>query len=640
MLAKRWLFGLLGALLLMALPLLARTVYAHAVVVRSEPAANAKLSETPHEIRLWFTEPLEPRYSSIVLRDAMGTVINTPPSFVDPTDNYQLVLMTGELPEGLYTVVWRNVSSADGHSVTGSYPFIVGAAAAETATISAVSYGLESFNVLSRWVNFWGLALAVGSIAFVVFVWQPATRSFTQEVPRPFWVVVWVGWLAAGVGAVLLLLNQTAILLNQPVIEVLAWETLVGVVESTRFGTLWLWRMALWLLMGLLTLWAMRSSIGTWLATFCGLAMLVPISMHSHAAVNNDVYLSIFSDWVHLAMMALWLGGLVQFLVAIPVLRGMGEPVAERVGTVVVHFSNYARVAVVGLIVTGIYATWHQVNTFEAMTTTLYGQLLMLKLLLSVVLLGVAGVNLVWTQRRLLAGDAIWVGRLRALITFEIALLLTILLLVGGMTAINPARNEIAQREAAAAIPPEPQPQPIHMTADADDMQIHFTAMPGWVGNSVFTIQLVDEDGEPITDASLIRMRFEHQTQNLGESELQIRPEGEAADGIYSTEGANLSAVGDWRMRMTIQRPDEFDSVADLEFNVIAPPPPPAMPAMESNPVLPYRTPVLLLAGVIALLAGGYALIEERFRLRQGAAMLASLLMILGAAFLVTGFLL
>ena len=105
------------------------------------------------------------------------------------------------------------------------------------------------------------------------------------------------------------------------------------------------------------------------------------------------------------------------------------------------------------------------------------------------------------------------------------------------------------------------------MVADADEMQIHFTAMPGWVGNSTFTIQLVDEDGAPVTDASLIRMRFEHLTQNLGESELQIRSEGVAQDGIYSTEGANLSAAGDWRVRMTVQRPDEFDSVADLEFN-------------------------------------------------------------------------
>jgi hypothetical protein len=230
------------------------------------------------------------------------------------------------------------------------------------------------------------------------------------------------------------------------------------------------------------------------------------------------------------------------------------------------------------------------------------------------------------------------VGRLRRLVRLEVFLAFTILLAVGAMTAINPGRNEMAQRKAAAAIPPAPQPQPVHMSVEADDLVIHFTATPGWVGNTTFVMQIVDEEGTPITDAGLIRMRFQHQTENLGESELQIRPEKEAADGVYTIEGANLSAVGDWRLRMTIQRPDEYDSVADLEFNVIAPPPPPPMPAVDSNPVLPYRRFVLLVGGIFALLAGLFALVEQRFRLKHGPALLASLLVILGAAFLLTGF--
>jgi methionine-rich copper-binding protein CopC len=101
MLAKSWLKALVGALLLVALPTLARTTFAHAVIVRSEPAANARLSESPHEIRLWFTEPLEATYSTIELRDEAGTVISTLPSFVEPTDDHQIVLMVDGLGEGL-----------------------------------------------------------------------------------------------------------------------------------------------------------------------------------------------------------------------------------------------------------------------------------------------------------------------------------------------------------------------------------------------------------------------------------------------------------------------------------------------------------------------------------------------------------
>lgn len=659
--AKRRLYAPLTALLValiaaltgVMLPALARPTYAHAVIVRSEPAANARLDEPPHEIRLWFTEPLEASYSSIELRDASGNVISTPPSYIEPSDDHQMVLMTGELPEGLYTVVWRNVSSADGHRQTGSFPFVIGAASTDGVTASVEAVDLETFDLLARWVNFWGLALAAGTIAFIVFVWQPATRELGALMPRASWVpgsmwsMVWLGWIAAGVGAALLLVNQTAILLDQSPRDALVLNQLTDVITSTRFGTLWLWRLGLWLALAVLLVIARRSRVAAWLAAACALLMLLPMSMHSHAAVSSDIALSVFSDWVHLTMCALWVGGLVQFLVAIPALRRLlrnvtpaegGRSLAGNVGLLVAHFSNVARIAVVGLIITGVYATWLQVTTLEALTTTLYGQLLSFKLLLALPLLAVAGVNLLWTQSRLLAGRAIWVGRLRLLIGLEVALLFGILLVVGGMTAINPARNEIAQREAAAAIPPAPQPQPIHVVEDVDDLQIHFTATPGWVGNSTFAIQLVNKDGEPVTDASLIRLRFQHRTENLGESELQIRPETEATDGVYSVDGANLSTVGDWRLRLTVQRPGEFDAVADMEFNVIAPPPPPPAPVVDLDPVLPNRTPILLTIGFLATLLGAFFVIRERVHFWQGAGIMGALLGLLGLACIVSSF--
>ncbi len=635
--------GLVCGLALLMLPVFARTSYGHAVIAKSEPAANALLSEAPTEIRIWFTEPLEATYSTIQLRDATGSLVQEAPSQVDAEDDHQLVLIVGTLPDGVYTVVWRNVSSADGHQTAGSFPFRIGAAGAASSTMPtldrAAADDLKLFDILSRWVNFWGLALAVGSIAFVIFVWQPATHAFTQGIPRPLWGLVWIGWLAAGIGGMLLLLNQATILLDQPLRDVLALGKVVGVVNSTRFGTLWLVRMGLWVVMGGLLLIARRSTLVAWLATACGLAMLFPITLFSHAAVSNDVALSVFSDWMHLAMTALWVGGLVQLSIAIPVMVKLVQPSASKLGQLVAQFSNFSRVAVVALLVTGIYATWHQVNTIKALTTTFYGQLLSVKLLLALLLLATAGINLVWTQRRLLAGQAIWVGRLRGLVALEVTLALGVLLVVGAMTAVNPARNEILQQEAAAAIPPVPEPQPITAMEMVDDLHIMLAASPGWVGNNTFTLQLMDEEGNPIPNATLIRLRFEHQTENLGESELQIRPEAEVLDGIYTIEGSNLSTVGDWRLRLTIQRPDEFDTVTDVTLNVTAPPSPSPPPIVEINPVTPNRAPVFLVLGITALLAGLFFLAQQRFRLWQGVGLMASLLVILGVIFLADSFL-
>jgi putative copper export protein len=60
----------------------------------------------------------------------------------------------------------------------------------------------------------------------------------------------------------------------------------------------------------------------------------------------------------------------------------------------VTAFSNYARAAVPLLIVTGLYAAWLEVGSVEALLRTVYGQALLVKLILFLPLLAVAGINL------------------------------------------------------------------------------------------------------------------------------------------------------------------------------------------------------------------------------------------------------
>ena len=78
--------------------------------------------------RLLFTEPLEPEFSSAELYDATGTLIPTEPSRIGEPNQLLLTLPT-DLPNGTYTVQWRNVSSVDGHPQQGFVPFTIGSQA-------------------------------------------------------------------------------------------------------------------------------------------------------------------------------------------------------------------------------------------------------------------------------------------------------------------------------------------------------------------------------------------------------------------------------------------------------------------------------------------------------------------------------
>lgn len=622
--SRRWILIVSAVLWLVVIEFAA---LAHANLSRSDPSPNAVLENAPAAVHLWFTEPLEADFSRITLRDAAGNRVETGASVVDSGDALHMFLPLGELADGVYTVAWRALSSTDGHQTQGNFPFTVGPVSAESAgsasgdqpeVVPLSSAFIRGFNLLS-------LALLVGGTGFLVLVRKPVLPADQPEADRPLRRLIWVGWGLTGLSGLLILLLQVSIATESSLFQAISAPELPALVSTTRFGQLWLARMGLWLAAGA-ALYGRR----LWLALGLGALILLTVSLFSHAVAARDSSLSIAADWLHLLAMALWVGGLAQFIVVIgPLRRAYQAEAPALLGRLVTQFSVFARIAVVILIVTGFYAAWLQVGSVEGLLTTLYGRTLLVKLLLFAPLLMIAAVNLVVTQRALNAGQMIWSRRLRGLVGAEFGLTIGIVGAVGLMTAIAPARSVLAARAAAELPKTEPYFDSFFINAIHVDLQI----APGWVGQNTFTVYLYTHEGAPIEDASLIRLRFDHQGQDLGTSEL--RPE-HTGGGIYEIAGANLSVPGDWRIRATVQRPGQFDTVVDFTPQIGLAPAPRGL-AVET---WPNRVPVLLLTGALGLGLGGFFLGlwgigRRREQLRPQALSLA--LLIIGMAFLVNG---
>jgi methionine-rich copper-binding protein CopC len=105
---------------------------AHADLERSEPAADAVLSESPKEVRMFFTQSLKPETTARVL-DANGTQVDNKDGKIDlnDLDHKTFVLTLPTLAPGTYTVEWNTVSDEDGESDEGSFKFTVGTAQAQ-----------------------------------------------------------------------------------------------------------------------------------------------------------------------------------------------------------------------------------------------------------------------------------------------------------------------------------------------------------------------------------------------------------------------------------------------------------------------------------------------------------------------------
>ncbi|MBI2161615.1 MAG: copper resistance protein CopC [Candidatus Rokubacteria bacterium] len=96
----------------------------HAFLVKASPARRAVLSHPPARVELWFSERLEPAYSSVTVTDAAGTRVDFRDVTVGPDDPRRLTVSLPPLMPGRYVVTFR-VLSVDGHVVESSFPFTV-----------------------------------------------------------------------------------------------------------------------------------------------------------------------------------------------------------------------------------------------------------------------------------------------------------------------------------------------------------------------------------------------------------------------------------------------------------------------------------------------------------------------------------
>jgi len=97
---------------------------AHAFLDHAAPAVGSKVHGSPLEVRLWFSQDLEPAFSTIRVFNEAGAQVDQRDKAVDPGDRTQLRVSLPPLPAGTYKVIWRALSN-DTHVTEGDFVFEV-----------------------------------------------------------------------------------------------------------------------------------------------------------------------------------------------------------------------------------------------------------------------------------------------------------------------------------------------------------------------------------------------------------------------------------------------------------------------------------------------------------------------------------
>jgi methionine-rich copper-binding protein CopC len=105
--------------------LAASAAWAHAFLDHATPGVGSSLSAAPAAVSIWFTQELEPAFSTVEVRDQSGNRVDADDAKVDATDATILRTTLKPLSPGMYKVAWR-VVSVDTHPTEGTFYFRVG----------------------------------------------------------------------------------------------------------------------------------------------------------------------------------------------------------------------------------------------------------------------------------------------------------------------------------------------------------------------------------------------------------------------------------------------------------------------------------------------------------------------------------
>ncbi len=100
-------------------------VRAHAFLDHSDPAVGSTVPASPDVMHLWFTQQVEPAFSSVTVTDQSGADVGDGPAAIDPSNPSELDVKLKHLSAGTYTVKWH-VLSVDTHTTQGDFTFHVG----------------------------------------------------------------------------------------------------------------------------------------------------------------------------------------------------------------------------------------------------------------------------------------------------------------------------------------------------------------------------------------------------------------------------------------------------------------------------------------------------------------------------------
>lgn len=406
---------------------------AHAELVGSTPAGGAVIGGEPPRVTLRFSEEIVLRLSAVKVIGPDGRRLETGSLLAGPSGGDSLAVgLAPDTRRGTFVVEWQVTAADDGHASSGDFMFSVGSPSLAAVPVSAPGGDRVTTAVsdAAQWTGFAGLAL-VGGFAMVRPRRTPgrtedagrAEDSGSSAGPGSTWPAA-LGWALLLAGTLVQLATYAPSSRGLSLGHVLD-RPLLSATLATRAGHALMARLVLLALAAVVGDAVLRRARGPAVPIVFTLGIAATWGVTGHAATGSAVPLAVAALTLHVAAMALWVGGLFTVAVLLAGRDADGAPVAAAVA----RFSRLALAAVGVLVATGGYQAWREAGGLRALTDTPYGRLLLAKVAVLLVVVAVARRSRgIVARRRTGSADVLRRGVMVELAGAAVLLLLAVLL--------------------------------------------------------------------------------------------------------------------------------------------------------------------------------------------------------------------
>ena len=567
---------------------------AHPFLLDSDPAQGQSVPAGTTQIFTFYSEAIEIDFSSLKVYDSNGNQIDNQDTAYNNEES-SLVVNTPPLEDGVYTIASKVLSKVDGHLVQAAIIFAVGDVQIDSSLLDSQEQSETTFipESIARFPGLVGQTIVLGGIIASIAIWSTRQTRFGDQIgliqdsfKTRFSKIIGFGVIAVFASNFIMLAVQTWRL------EVAPFDVI-----QTTFGTTWLTRMILTIIMIGIWFWIERKNKMSIKAQIpmlvVALILISTTTMMGHGA-STEMAPPIILDYVHNLLASIWIGGVVFFgFVILPAITKLDYDVRDKItATLIPRFSGIIIIALGILIITGPTLLWFLDSNVNSLTESTYGKLIIAKIVIASTMICFGGfyqIRFVSQAKTNLKSSGVY-KKLQKPLKFEAGLGIALLAVVALLVNSSLPAGEIQTADALQSN------YGFDGILFSENAKFDVSVVPVGIGPNTISVTVSSFDDTPISDISGLKVKISNPQKNIAPIEAEVTELiiSDEQSARKFTADTSFGFGGVWQIELEAQRTENanenvlFDilvkpSLDDIRINITEY----DLPAEETAPLYP-----------------------------------------------------